>query len=76
VERSELVSTLPEDVVQVLAPRLYRRECPVATPELPMCVAWAARFTSDPRHRWLREQVNAAVRELGKPRARHVDARL
>jgi DNA-binding transcriptional LysR family regulator len=65
VERTELVSTLPGEVVRALAPRLHRAPCPVPTPELRMCVAWAARFTSDPRQRWLRERVTRAVRELG-----------
>jgi DNA-binding transcriptional LysR family regulator len=63
VAETDLVATLPEDVTRALAPRLHRQPCPVATPELPMCVAWAARFTRDPRHRWLRGHVAAALRE-------------
>jgi DNA-binding transcriptional LysR family regulator len=63
VAETDLVATLPEEVTRTLAPRLHRQPCPVATPELEMCVAWAARFTRDPRHRWLRGHVAAELRE-------------
>ena len=63
VAETDLVATLPEEVTRTLAPRLHRQPCPVATPELEMCVAWAARFTRDPRHRWLRGHVAKALRE-------------
>lgn len=66
VAETDLVATLPDDVTRALAPRLHRQPCPVATPELPMCVAWAARFTRDPRHRWVRSHVTAALRERGR----------
>lgn len=62
VARTDLVATLPEDVVRSLAPRLVRRPCPVPTPEFPVCVVYPARMTSDPRHRWLRHEVEAVVR--------------
>jgi DNA-binding transcriptional LysR family regulator len=62
VRSTDLIATLPDDVIAALAPRLYQKPCPVATPELPMCVCWAARFTTDARHRWLRSQVSEAVR--------------
>lgn len=64
VSRSALVATLPDDVVRLLAPRLHRQTCPVPTPELPICVAWGARFTHDPRHTWLRSEVTTVVRGL------------
>ena len=66
VRDTDLVATLPDDIVRVLAPTLHRQACPVATPELPMCVAWAARFTAGARHRWLRTLVSEVVRDLGR----------
>jgi DNA-binding transcriptional LysR family regulator len=66
VHETDLVATLPEDIVRVLAPALPRQTCPVATPELPMCVAWSARFAQDARHRWLRAQVIDVTRALGR----------
>jgi DNA-binding transcriptional LysR family regulator len=63
VQSSQLVATLPDDVVRVLAPRLHRQVCPVTTPELPICIGWAARFTHDTRHRWLREQVRQVINQ-------------
>jgi DNA-binding transcriptional LysR family regulator len=68
VRGTELLATLPDDVVSALAPRLFRQPCPVATPELPMCVCWAARFTTDARHRWLRTQVIEAVKATTRRR--------
>jgi DNA-binding transcriptional LysR family regulator len=68
VRTTDLISTLPDDVVSALAPRLHRQPCPVATPELSMCVCWAARFTPDARHRWLRTLVVAAVKARGPRR--------
>lgn len=70
VQQTDLVATLPDDLLRVLAPSLHRRPCPVPTPELPMCVAWAARFTKDPRHRWLRGHVVEVVRAVGRARPR------
>lgn len=67
VARSDLVATLPDDVTRMLAPSLYAQVCPVPTPELPICVAWAARFASDERHAWLRAQVIEVMREVGRP---------
>ncbi|MFM2420780.1 MAG: hypothetical protein RL385_5503 [Pseudomonadota bacterium] len=66
VRETDLVSTLPEDVVRALAPRLHRQACPVATPELPMCLAWAVHAQGDVRHRWLRTQVRSALQRFGR----------
>jgi DNA-binding transcriptional LysR family regulator len=63
VQSSDLIATLPDDVVHALAPQLHRYTCPVAMPVLDMCVVWAARFTTDARHRWLREQARAVLRD-------------
>jgi DNA-binding transcriptional LysR family regulator len=67
VQSSELVATLPEDVLIALAPRLPRQPCPVITPTLPMCIGWAARFGNDARHRWLREQLRQVLAARLKP---------
>jgi DNA-binding transcriptional LysR family regulator len=66
VHSTDLVATLPDDLVRVLAPTLHRQPCPVATPELSMCVAHAQRFGQDARHRWLRVLVSGVVQKLGR----------
>lgn len=66
VRETDLVATLPDDIVRLLAPELHRQVCPVSTPELPMCVVWAVRFNQDARHRWLRTLVSEVVRDLGR----------
>jgi DNA-binding transcriptional LysR family regulator len=66
VHSTDLVATLPDDLVRVLAPTLHRQPCPVATPELSMCVAHAQRFSQDARHRWLRVLVSGVVQKLGR----------
>lgn len=66
VQSSDLLATLPDDVVRVLAPSLFCHACPVATPELEMCVIWAARFSHDARHTWLRTQVREVLRDTVK----------
>jgi len=63
VQSSDLLATLPDDIVRVLAPSLHRYACPVAVPELSMCIVWAARFTQDARHSWLRSLVRDVLRE-------------
>jgi DNA-binding transcriptional LysR family regulator len=63
VQSTDLLATLPDDIVQVLAPTLQRYACPVATPQLDMCIVWAARFTHDARHSWLRVQVREVLSE-------------
>jgi len=68
VQQTDLVATLPDDLLRLLAPSLYRQPCPVPTPELRMCVAWAARFGPDSRHRWLRAHVVDVVRDVGRAR--------
>jgi DNA-binding transcriptional LysR family regulator len=65
VKQTDLISTLPDDVVRVLGGRLHVQKCPVETPTLYMSVLWASRFTQDGRHAWLRGVVTDAVRSLG-----------
>lgn len=59
-----LVSTLPRDVVRGLAPALHVQACPVETPHFPICLAWQARVSLDPRQRFLREVVVAGVKDV------------
>jgi DNA-binding transcriptional LysR family regulator len=68
VRESTLVATLPDDLVRMLAPTLHKQVCPVPTPELEICVAWASRFTHDARHKWLRAEVTDVVRGLARRR--------
>jgi len=63
VQSTDMLATLPDDVVRVLAPELHRHASPVETPELTMCLIWAARFTRDARHTWLRTHVREVLRE-------------
>ncbi len=70
VASSDLVGTLPDDVLRVLAPRLHRQVCPVTTPDLAMCVCWAARFANDERHRWLRSLVMSTLTDVVRVRSR------
>jgi len=63
VQSTDLLATLPEVVVRVVAPKLFTNVCPVETPVLQMCVIWAARFTQDARHTWLRTQIREVLRE-------------
>ncbi len=61
VARTDLIATLPDDLIMALAPRLHTQRCPVATPELAMCMFWHARLTTDTRHRWLRTRIEDAL---------------
>jgi DNA-binding transcriptional LysR family regulator len=71
VQSTDLLATLPEDVVRVVAPTLFRHTCPVDTPVLQMCLIWAARFTPDSRHTWLRTLVRDVLHaRVGKALAR------
>ncbi len=62
VQRTDLLATLPDDIVGALAPKLPTMTCPVTTPELPMCLVYHARHRADPRHRWMRERVERGMR--------------
>jgi DNA-binding transcriptional LysR family regulator len=64
-----LVSTLPEDVVRILGPTLHAQRCPVATPRFSIALAWLAQVSTDPRHRFVRDVVRAAVADVIGQRA-------
>lgn len=61
VARTSLVCTLPEEVVRSAGVPLYVAEPPLSLPRLPMQLLWHPRFTTDARHRFMRELVGAAV---------------
>lgn len=66
VKRTDLISTMPDDVLRVLGGKLHVQKCPVETPTLHMSVIWASRFAQDARHKWLRGVVTDAVSRLAR----------
>ena len=62
VARTDLVATLPEEVVRTARADLRVTAPPLDIPDVPMLAVWHPRRNADPRHRWLRERVMAAVR--------------
>jgi DNA-binding transcriptional LysR family regulator len=61
VARTKLIATLPEEVLRAAAVRLVVTRPPLPIPLLPMLLIWHPRFTTDPRHRFVREVVVRAV---------------
>jgi len=59
---TDLLATLPEEVVRTAQPELQVYPPPLPLPELPMLLLWHPRRGADPRHRHLREAVARAVR--------------
>lgn len=64
VARTHLVCTLPEEVARSADVALVIAKPPLALPLLPMQLLWHPRFTTDPRHRFMRELVGAAVKSV------------
>lgn len=62
VSRTHLVSTLPEEVVRAVRVPLVIATPPLELPRLSMQMLWHPRFTTDARHRFLRETVASAIR--------------
>jgi DNA-binding transcriptional LysR family regulator len=62
VARTDLVATLPDDVVRTVGVKLVSATPPVDLPVLPMGLLWHPRHTTDPRHRFIRETVAEAIR--------------
>jgi len=62
VARTDLVSTLPDDVVATCGTKLVVAKPPLPLPTLPMMLLWHPRHTTDARHRFVRERVARAVR--------------
>ncbi len=63
VSRTELVATLPDDVVSTCGIDLVVAEPPLPLPVLPMMLVWHPRLTTDARHRFVRERVARAIRQ-------------
>lgn len=63
VADTDLVATLPEDVVRTSGLALTAHTPPFAIPRLPVLLLWHPRRTPDARHRFLRTLVHDAVQE-------------
>lgn len=63
LEQSDLVLTAPSALARV-AGRAVSLAPPVALPEHAVAMLWHPRFTEDPAHRWLREQLVAVTRDV------------
>lgn len=61
VAETELLATLPEEVVQVGGAAVRVLPAPLPLPELPMIAVWHPRRTAEARHRHLREATIRAV---------------
>lgn len=61
VERTELVCTLPIEVVRRADAKVVWTRAPLPIPAVPMGLIWHPRLTSDPRHRFLRELVGRVI---------------
>ena len=73
VAATDLVATLPEDVVRHhggtrAREGLHVQRCPVETPTFPVCLMWSPHRAEDARHRWLRERVREVLRGLSPAR--------
>ena len=63
VARSDLLTVLPEGFAEAagFGPELVTRELPLALAPVHVEMVWHLRHDADPAHRWLREQMLAAV---------------
>lgn len=61
VASTDLLATLPEEVVLTGSARVRVYEAPLALPVLDILCVWHPRRTAEPRHRALREVVMAAI---------------
>lgn len=63
VAGTDLLATLPAEVLATSGAAVRASEVPFVLPSVPMLLVWHPRRTTDPRHRFLRERVAAAVAE-------------
>jgi DNA-binding transcriptional LysR family regulator len=63
VANTDLLATVPLELVRVSNAAVVAVEAPFPLPTLPMLCVWHPRRTADPRHRFLREVVMRAVIE-------------
>lgn len=66
VARSDLLATVPERIARSFAASLPLQvlEPPVRLPVLDVSLYWHERAHKDPLHRWMRDLVIAATREV------------
>jgi DNA-binding transcriptional LysR family regulator len=62
VARTELISTLPEEVVASAEVKLVVAKPPLELPPIPMVLLWLPRHTNDARHRFVRGLVERAIK--------------
>lgn len=63
VARTDLLATVPEEVVHTVQADVVAAVPPIVLPSIPMLAVWHPRRTPDPRHRFFREVVASAIRE-------------
>lgn len=67
VRGTDLLATVPGLLAHSSMAGLASCEPPVPCPAMPMYALWHARHQHDPAHRWLREQLMAAVEPAFRP---------
>ncbi|MCU0868756.1 MAG: LysR family transcriptional regulator [Burkholderiales bacterium] len=67
VETTDYLCTLPSRLAARNAHRLDAFELPFESEIFSLHAAWHPRFHTDPQHRWLREQLVDAAREVAPP---------
>jgi len=61
------LATAPSLMAQAGLQGLARAPVPVATPRMPLYMAWHLRHQADPVHRWLRAALEAVTAEVRPP---------
>jgi DNA-binding transcriptional LysR family regulator len=61
---SDLVATVPEKHTATLRDGMHTFPIPVATPEFTISLLWHPRLDGDPAHRWLRDCIRGACKDL------------
>jgi DNA-binding transcriptional LysR family regulator len=61
VARTDAVAVVAERLCRPSRPGLTTRPVPVELPSAPIVVSWHHRYDTDPAHRWLRDEVVAAL---------------
>lgn len=62
---SDLVATVPEKHTATLRDGMHTFAIPVATPAFTISLLWHPRLDGDPAHRWLRNCIREACKNLG-----------
>jgi DNA-binding transcriptional LysR family regulator len=70
LETTDVVATVVVDLVESLLDpaRFVARPLPLPMPPVVLRMAWHERHDRDPAHRWLREQIVAAMDDAVEPR--------